>query len=433
MLIAVTRLTMVIAVGGIVAWQTSGSAREPLPHAATAPPTLSPTIPSDFATSATQADAVTFAWQSFVAVNWPAMANVRGVPDTTKTIGQAGEVVWNTWKATEEIFLPGAQTPVSWNQYGPLMPPSCTAAGAKPSDYTIRRVTKVVGGTNSPVLQTERQVVGGTLTDQHGNIARYDVRVNQTIFDAIVAKQLYNRAVQDQVKKITLPTGVMEVKASWRMMTPADTGAIKSRYFRRIAWVYTPPADSQPATCASAEVGLVGLHISQKTPNRPAWAWATFEQIDNVPQFGAKTPVAGGQLPYSFNNPACADTVCVPNKSTEKPKGHPTGIPTQVTRRINIGTEAQAANPQWQQALASAVPGSPFAYYQLVDIQWKASANAQPAPFLLGNAVLETYVARSSCLNCHFVAKTASGKTSSDYSYILAEAQLPPSARRVVR
>jgi hypothetical protein len=388
---------------------------------------LSANVPADF--PPTQAAAVTFAWQSFVALNWPALAGTRGAPDRSKTIGQPGVVVWNTWKTPEEIFLPQAQAPAPWNQGG-SPPPECTIAGASPGDFTIRRVSKSPRDANSAVLTDFRQVVGGTLTDQHGNLARYDVRVNQTLFDAIVARQYYNRAVQDQATTIAFPSGVMEAKAAWRQMTDADTPAIKARFFRRDAWIYTPPIAAQPARCVKGEVGLVGLHITQKTPTRPQWAWATFEQVDNVPAFGTAQAPPGRTLPYSFFNPACPPAQCVPNQSTEN-NGQPTSTPTQVTRRVNIGGVAQASNPQWQAALAAAAPSSPFAFYQLVDIQWQSSANAPPAPFLNANTTLETFVSQSSCLNCHSRAKTASGTISSDYSYVLAEAQAP--ARPAVR
>jgi hypothetical protein len=390
---------------------------------------LSAKIPADFA--ATQDAAVAFAWQSFVALNWPALAGRRGAPDPSKTIGQPGLVVWNTWKAPEEIFLPQAQPPPPWDQSGGPVSPECSGAGTTQRDFLITRISKVPRGSDSPVLRDVQQVVGGTLTDQHGNLARYDVRVNQTLFDAIVAKELYNGAIQDQATEISFPSGVMEVKAAWRQMTAADTPDIKARFFRRNAWIYTPSLATQPATCVKGEVGLVGLHISQKTPTRPQWAWATFEQVDNVPAFGTSQPEPGRTLPYSFFNPACPPTVCVPNQSSENANGQPTSTPTQVTRRVNIGAVAQTSNPLWQAALAKAVPTSPFAFYQLVDIQWQASQYAPPAPFLVANTTLETYVAQSSCLNCHSRAKTASGKLSADYSYILAEAQTPgrPAAR----
>jgi hypothetical protein len=427
MQIRATSLTLGVTVGALALWQASGPAAHATGSVAQdTTPVLSPSVPGDVAANPTQADVVAFAWRSFVAINWPALAGARGVPDTSKRIGQPGVVVWNTWKAPEEIFLPQAQPPRPWNQYGGSLPAVCTKAGARPNEFAIRRISKVPGGSHSPVLQNMKQVVGGSLTDQHGNLARYEVRVNQTIFNAIVAKQYYNRTIQDQARNISLPYAGMEVKAAWREMTPADSPAVRARFFRQDAWIYTPPTDSQPATCVKGELGLVGLHVTQKTPSRPQWVWATFEQVDNVPPFGSSGPVPGRTLPYSFNNPACPPTTCWPDSSTEKPPGHPTTVPTQVTRRVNLGSAAQGANPAWQQALAQAAPGSPFAFYELVDVQSQPSTYAPPTPYLLANTVLETYVNQSSCLNCHFVARTASGKLSADYSYILAEAQSPP-------
>jgi hypothetical protein len=75
----------------------------------------------------------------------------------------------------------------------------------------------------------------------------------------------------------------------------------------------------------------------------------------------------------------------------------------------------------------SAVPGSPFQYYQLIDVQWPQAPNrfpvGNPTPGLLANVTMETYVTESSCINCHFTARTASSKLSSDYSFLLAEAK----------
>jgi hypothetical protein len=59
-----------------------------------APSSLSPEPPLDMPPNASQAQAVTYAWRQFVALNWPAASGQRGVPDTTKTIGQPGNVVW---------------------------------------------------------------------------------------------------------------------------------------------------------------------------------------------------------------------------------------------------------------------------------------------------------------------------------------------------
>jgi len=386
---------------------------------------LSSTPPSDLPANGSQADAVTYAWQQFVALNWPALAGSRGVPDTSKTIGQPGDVVWHTWKTPDEIFYPNGQAPPPWNQYGGQLPPQCTSIGAKPTNFVLQRTTKVPGNINNQAIETAKEAVGGTLTDQHANLARYEVRLNQTIFNAIVTMQYYTVQAQDNASEISFSPGVMEVKASWRQMTSADPPSVTSRYFTQTAWIYTPPFGTNPATCVMGTVGLVGLHITQKTTTLPQWTWATFEQIDNVPPGAAG--YTGG---FSFNNPSCPASNCPPNQSTEK-NGVPTGVPTQVARIVPIGSAAAAANPTWQQALAKAVAGSVFQYYQLIDIQWPQTPSrfpvGNPTPLLLANTTMETYVAESSCINCHFTARTQSNKLSSDYTFMLAEAQ-PSSA-----
>jgi hypothetical protein len=244
--------------------------------------------------------------------------------------------------------------------------------------------------------------------------------MNRVIFDAIVAGQLYNTEGQERAPSVSFPSGVMEVKASWRQMTDADPPSLRARYLRKSAWIYTPPFGNQPATCVHGEVGLVGLHITQKTPSRPQWTWATFEQVDNVP------PAPDPTVPLSFNNPSCPPDQCPPNKSTEQ-NGVPTGKPTQVTRVVAIGQAAAQANPIWQEALRSAVPGSPFQFYQLVDIQWPQTPTqwpmGNPTPGLVANTTIETYVVESSCVHCHFTARIVSDRLSSDYSFMLAEAK----------
>jgi len=422
-----TLAATIVGVGSILLLAACGGASSDRPAETRRPTnlaasiTLSPAGPADLPANATQADAVSYAWQQFVALNWPSLAGTRGAPDTTKTVGQPGDVVWHTWKTPDEIFYPGGQVPPPWNQYGGQLPPQCSSAGASGARFVLQRTSKVPGDIDNAAIERAREAVGGTLTDQHGNLARYEVRLNQPIFEAIVGAQLYSIQGQDNASEISFPAGVMEVKAAWREMTSADPPSVVSRFYTETAWIYTPPFGSSPATCVMGTVGLVGLHITQKTPTLPQWTWATFEQVDNVP------PASSGSTgPFSFNNPGCPVLSCPPNQSTEK-NGVPTGVPTQVARVVPIGQAAATANPAWQQALGDAVAGSPFQYYQLIDIQWPQTPSrfpvGDPTPGLLANTTMETYVAESSCINCHFTARTYSSRLSSDYSFMLAEAQ----------
>ena len=105
---------------------TPGAAVTQSAAPAAAPSSLSPQPPFDIPPQAKQAQVVTYAWQQFVALNWPAASGQRGVPDTTKTIGQPGTVVWHTWKTPDEIFYPAGQTPPPWNRSGGQLPPQCS-------------------------------------------------------------------------------------------------------------------------------------------------------------------------------------------------------------------------------------------------------------------------------------------------------------------
>jgi hypothetical protein len=395
--------------------------------------TLSPNAPADLSAQPTQADAVTFAWQWFAAVNWPALPNARGVPDASRRIGQPGTVVWHTWKQPEEVFLPDGAAPPDWNTYPGVSPSICTGTagtGPQTGDLILSRTSKVAADANgNNALELSTEVIGGSLTDQHGNLARYEVRFNKTEFDTIVQNRFYNVEGQDAARVIQMPAGVMEAKASWRIIGDTEPAAVQARFVRRGAWIYTPPAGPQPATCVKATVGLTGLHITRKTATRPQWIWATFEHVDNVPPTGPNPPKR--TLPYSFNNPLCSVSQCQPNQSVED--GRPASTPTQVTRVVNIGAAAAQANQAWQAALAKSVTGSPFQFYQLVDVQWPQTPSQRPVgnptPGLLANTTMETYVEDSSCIQCHYTARTKSGRLSSDFTFVLAHAQ-PSKASR---
>jgi hypothetical protein len=75
---------------------------------------VTPALPSDIpggAPAASLQAASLFAWQEFIALNWPAKAGQRDVPDLTRRFGAAtsGPLVWHTYRSKVEIF-PGANS-----------------------------------------------------------------------------------------------------------------------------------------------------------------------------------------------------------------------------------------------------------------------------------------------------------------------------------
>ena len=91
--------------------------------------------------------------------------------------------------------------------------------------------------------------------------------------------------------------------------------------------------------------------------------------------------------------------------------------------------------------------GSVWANYQLISTQWVGELGTLPKPAFLANVTLETFNqipsppsdgpfpypspkynpfapnVSASCMKCHFVATTASGKLAGDFSFLLGNAQ----------
>ena len=150
-------------------------------------------------------------------------------------------------------------------------------------------------------------------------------------------------------------------------------------------------------------MGMVGIHIVQKTPFAPQWIWSTFEQIDNV------SPIKGDQVdpklpPIAprFTNPGCPveetfcfwrpflapvlfnPTPCCPNAELNRfpGLGFSRTTPNQITRLDPI--QGSGLNQKFQPILADIQktllaekksPGGPpfpppFQYYVLVNTQW---------------------------------------------------------------
>ncbi|GAA5496520.1 hypothetical protein Rhal01_02704 [Rubritalea halochordaticola] len=364
-------------------------------------------VPADFA-APDQKSVDMFAWQAFVALNWPAKEGVRGEPDTDKKIGDSGSTVWETFKTTDQIFLSGAKDPGPWNPAEKLK----ANAFAHRKMFSTSKISPALLG-KLPELATQKlggvqEAVGGTLTDQNGNLTYFERSTNELGYDYIRSNQFYNADVLAKASEVDFPDSTVNIKAAWKILEAKD------------------PVDKFYTTTASINgedktMGLVGLHIVVKTPNAPQWVWATFEHVSNAPTFSNL-----GEGPYSYNNPECPPAKCPPNQSTEV-DGKPTGKPTQVVREVTIYESAQNANQAWQKALQ----GTVWKNYELVGTQWPTVPNnpslptGRPQPTLLGNTTMETYIQReSSCLQCHSTAHSEADLRY-DFSFYLMAAQKP--------
>jgi hypothetical protein len=286
--------------------------------------------------------------------------------------------------------------------------------------------------------------LAGPLIDNNGNYVRYEMRMNQPEYDAIVNNKWYladNLPLMVQFPSSTSNPnqyGALEIKAAWRELIPGvdDPG----RYYSVNSKIVEP---GSPPTCRNALMGLIGFHMAIKTAPFMEWVWATFEQEDNVPDGGI---VAGTH--YSLNNgttspPTEANGFNYPpngvDAETKGPSPPPPNQPlaklppVQVTRFTPIDENIRAANQLFHSQLA----GTWLAHYNLVADQWPTQNPTTPdlrQPFPQGsgtpfpadhvaNTSAETYFQNTvknktlgnSCMSCHFRA------AATDFSWMLLE------------
>ncbi|HKV38654.1 MAG TPA: hypothetical protein VJX67_05540, partial [Blastocatellia bacterium] len=188
--------------------------------------------------NASQNDYYDLAWQSFIAVNWPARQSGRGAPNPLLKIGATDErgnlipVVWEGYKAISEVFLQNAAKPADWDVAQPV-PAHCNApAGSK----VLTELSKGGELNMAGFPPSLKSGVRGPLIDQEGNYVRFEVRMNRSEFTYVRdVTGYYNARTQETAvkdKKLAPPPdgneayvknlpeyarqGTVEIKASWR-------------------------------------------------------------------------------------------------------------------------------------------------------------------------------------------------------------------------
>ncbi|HZI13845.1 MAG TPA: hypothetical protein VE153_25940 [Myxococcus sp.] len=142
----------------------------------------------------------------------------------------------------------------------------------------------------------------------------YDIRFNKAMYDFVVGNGYYTKQGYDALcgtnadagpftpcpneTQLWLPwgddksMGAVEVKSAWRQFPENDC------------------PESQ-MYCAGKNLGLVGMHIVQKTLTHGEWVWASFEHVANAPDcapgFGSPiSPLSPLGVGWSFFDPAKA-------------------------------------------------------------------------------------------------------------------------------
>jgi hypothetical protein len=384
--------------------------------------------------SAAQYDYDTLSWQQFVAINWPAAQGSRGNPDTTRSIGDEGARVWESWKDVQEVFLPEGARPAPWDSMPPMVVCDLRAmlessAPGAPSD---RSALKMLAPPSQISVELNQASTGvgkftGPLVDQNGLYVRYEVRMNRAEFDYFYTTGYYDSlkqvadidagTFQNPPGKVAGQPTSTEIKAAWRVLitnpAPGQRKDDPSRYFWRWALLYDPVTRQ---CTGPVQVGLIGLHILRLVPGAGMWVWSTFEQVDNV-SLGAG---ASSDLRPSLN-PSATMTPYPPNgfsRQLAPVTGHVTEpVPdsvVNVSRVYAIGDPATndpyvaAINTYYQSLLPA-----PWKYYQLMGTQNPRpgkKGDGPPVNRKLSNVTMETYKqVGTDCFSCHNSAHPAKG------------------------
>jgi hypothetical protein len=472
----------------------------PLPGAPTFPSPFTPppttftsalaSIPADVEGPANQHNFDLFAWREFIALNWPADPATCGARLDASPLTNVGSPrVWETWKTDAEIFVSPPQQPSPWcsqeqpalrfgRQIGNLGPALVNSFQERFDATGIGRALFQLSNVLPQALPATAQAFGGPLVDQSGRFVRYEERVNKDEVDFILDRNLWSKAGQTRWLShdpIDMPsgdnrailgrTGAMEVKAAWKIMTPAELRG--GRFYTTRALVTTGTDSTGKPITAVADVGMIGFHITHKSKSAPQWTWATFEHVDNLtsslrrPECRARAACATAFFCPEGCCPDNCQTTCTGSGCAElTPAGQPAHLPTQVNRIQDVArmNPPDRGVDRLNQAFAQLLAGSVWANYQLISTQWPSRpsvAGGAPVPPFLANVALETFnqgpsaegsdgttpypaagyqpfalvaTPSSSCLKCHRIALTAGtdrvGKQAlADFSFLLGKAK----------
>jgi hypothetical protein len=323
-IVAMRVVGAVLLVGylGWTRWPSPSSARE-LPSARAAgavPITVSSTVPTELnpsgggAPTATMQQAAAFAWQEFIALNWPAVnqtgaVNTRDTPNNSCKFGDPkcpGPLVWETFRGKVEIF-PGTGNPPGYPgtndpSLGYDALPTYTYGFPVPAcDTPAPTGTSWINLDETDQITLDSMFAGVAPTQATGNsspqIVRFLAKANRTEY-VYVAQNKWWSAIDPTVRTdtetylaknmasppagssmyVSLPYGTVEAKAGWRVLNAKELGS--GRFTTATVRYY----ETQNNTLCYRQdtFGLVALHLIQKTPTAPYFIYATFEQADNI-------------------------------------------------------------------------------------------------------------------------------------------------------
>lgn len=395
-------------------------------------------VPADVCIPANFTDVATdyfddYSWRAFVALVWPASADRRGTADSAKKLGDGGARTFETYKSLWEVFHPDGSAPTAFDAYDAAANNAC-GAKAGFGDLVVASATGL-----EEVAQFGTGEMLAPLAAQNGRYIRTQTLYNRAAYDYIVSKKLYLRSALPPIPTprpaepvVQFPDGSIVAKAAWLDLTGFPEAA-KARYYVRPVVV----RDTNTGRCSIVSMGLLGLHIVQKTASRPQWIWSTFEQVNLVPPARA-----GASVMFALHNGG-ADGAPSENPLALVPLAKEPVKPFNVTRSAvsPINPKTAYTNLMYERLLK----GTVWERYQLVMTQWPRMTGEQSVPVpasvngdashtfpglgsasgsAFANVAMETFDQdrpQLGCMNCHNQARLGA-----DFMWSLLDHAYPP-------
>jgi hypothetical protein len=373
---------------------------------------ISPNVPHDVpaGSNASIQDLAVFAWQEFVALNWPSVdpqtTGLRGTADTSADFvsvkkdsnGSFPLLVWHTYQHKNELFPADGMTNPSFDSKAPVYKYKAapTAGASNPSFSLFNNLdeTSQIGLCNmfshTSIRIAYEAKVSRALFDyaNTNSLTKCDNKNNCPALVAATTKTLnnlpqYGGTCSTDPSIISLPCGdaavtgnagegAIEIKAAWRQLTTLE--AASGRFFVRNVIFYTGDQYVNEQY-QNAVWGLVALHIIHKTKSFPTYVFATWEQVDN----------------YDDQTNQNTQDLVFQNTGTNLPN-----IP--VTRAHPIHSQIPPVNTAVHAAFMAKDPSTIWQYYKLVGVQASLVKDPPPANspvddlsyYYLANIVVET-------------------------------------------
>jgi hypothetical protein len=268
-----------------------------------------------------------------------------------------------------EVFHEDGSAPGNAAKYN-----ACSTA-VKPGDMVLASFNGI-----GDIGQAGDGAILPPLAAQNGRYLRYLESYNEIAYDHIVSNQWYLRShlpevpvPRPPVPPVQFPNGSIAVKSAWVVMT-GFSEAQQQRYYTRKATVRNPATGK----CSSETVGLIGIHIIQKTPSRPQWIWSSFEHVDNVP------PAEAGSTGKFALHDGTSTPMPAHNPLTLIPLAPEPVTPFNVTRseKLPVHPRTAATNERYRKLLKDTV----WSNYQLVLTQWPLAPGDQSVPVAASQA-----------------------------------------------